>query len=208
MSTQSTPQSPDPAHLRELYGRLCTAYHAIDDFRSKLLGFLPLVSGLSIWGLILEEKIKEKHLDEIGLLGATITLALALYELKGIQKCVGIIKQGQALEKKIWPGQGEQGPGLFGRLASDGPLWPIVTEPAASALIYGAVLGSWVYVAKGMCPEYIRSALWAGGGVTGLMYLYWLYIKEIRSRLLPVVNAFSTRIRNLWKKQKSDSNNG
>jgi hypothetical protein len=27
------------------YEELCTSYRAIDDFRAKLLGFLPLVTG-------------------------------------------------------------------------------------------------------------------------------------------------------------------
>jgi hypothetical protein len=37
-------------NLRTTYEQLCNSYRAIDDFRSKLLGFLPLITG---GGLIL-----------------------------------------------------------------------------------------------------------------------------------------------------------
>ena len=37
-------------HLSSAYDQLCSSYRAIDDFRAKLLGFLPLVTG---GGLIL-----------------------------------------------------------------------------------------------------------------------------------------------------------
>jgi len=35
----------DAPNLRATYEQLCQSYRAIDDFRAKLLGFLPVVSG-------------------------------------------------------------------------------------------------------------------------------------------------------------------
>lgn len=34
-----------PENLRTAYKELCNSYRAIDDFRAKLLGFLPLATG-------------------------------------------------------------------------------------------------------------------------------------------------------------------
>jgi hypothetical protein len=36
----------------KVYDQLCISYRAIDDFRAKLLGFLPLVSGSGIFLLL------------------------------------------------------------------------------------------------------------------------------------------------------------
>jgi (4S)-4-hydroxy-5-phosphonooxypentane-2,3-dione isomerase len=38
-------QDPDSTFLLPAYQESCNSYHAIDDFRTKLLGFLPLVTG-------------------------------------------------------------------------------------------------------------------------------------------------------------------
>lgn len=35
--------------LRLVYEQLCDGYHTIDDFRAKLLGFLPLMTGTGIF---------------------------------------------------------------------------------------------------------------------------------------------------------------
>jgi hypothetical protein len=36
-------------HLKAAYQELCHSYRAIDDFRAKLLGFLPLATGTGIF---------------------------------------------------------------------------------------------------------------------------------------------------------------
>src|SRR5256885_9485547 len=43
----------DTESIRAVYEEVCNSYHAIDDFRMKLLGFLPLTS---VVGLLLAEK--------------------------------------------------------------------------------------------------------------------------------------------------------
>jgi hypothetical protein len=35
----------EPNHVGAAYDQLCISYRAIDEFRAKLLGFLPLVTG-------------------------------------------------------------------------------------------------------------------------------------------------------------------
>jgi hypothetical protein len=43
--TKAATDTNKPDYLLAAYNQLCTSYHAIDDFRAKLLGFLPLVTG-------------------------------------------------------------------------------------------------------------------------------------------------------------------
>jgi hypothetical protein len=40
--------------LRAAYTEVCQSYERIDDFRAKLLGFLPLVSGTGLFLLLKE----------------------------------------------------------------------------------------------------------------------------------------------------------
>ena len=43
---------PQDEKLKTTYDQLCYSYRAIDDFRAKLLGFLPLATGTGIFLLI------------------------------------------------------------------------------------------------------------------------------------------------------------
>ncbi len=45
-----------PEDAVKIYNELCTSYRAIDDFRAKLLGLIPLVTGTGI--SLLFKKIK------------------------------------------------------------------------------------------------------------------------------------------------------
>ncbi len=85
-----------PEDAVKIYNELCTSYRAIDDFRAKLLGLIPLVTGTGI--SLLFEKIQNAQdipietkglLTAIGVFGALITLGLFSYEIFGIKKCGG-----------------------------------------------------------------------------------------------------------------------
>ena len=43
------PDTQKAENLRTVYRELCSSYRAIDDFRTKLLGFLPLATGAGIF---------------------------------------------------------------------------------------------------------------------------------------------------------------
>lgn len=78
--------------LIKVYDQLCQSYRAIDDFRAKLLGFIPLVTGAGISFLfekipnIQDISVETKNLlAAVGVFGTLITLGLFSYEIFGIK---------------------------------------------------------------------------------------------------------------------------
>jgi hypothetical protein len=126
---------------RTAYDQLCTSYHAIDDFRAKLLGFLPLVTG---GGLILltgrTDEVRREFFRPVGFFGIVVTTGLLAYELNGIKRCRELITAGEALEVDMRLDHGQ----FHGRSKA---AFSIITKPFAAALIYPAVLAAWSYLA-------------------------------------------------------------
>jgi hypothetical protein len=91
-------ESDDPK-LRATYDQLCASYRAIDDFRTKLLGFLPFVTGA---GLILltgrQASFAREFFPPVGFFGLIVTAALFSYEIFGMRKCHDLIILGKQLE--------------------------------------------------------------------------------------------------------------
>lgn len=85
-----------PEALKLAYAELCKTYHAIDDFRGKLLGFLPLASGAGILLLVNNAFVEEakrnfalQYALPIGVFGFIVTLGLFFFEINGIRRCMG-----------------------------------------------------------------------------------------------------------------------
>jgi hypothetical protein len=152
--TNATTDTNQPDYLLPAYNALCSSYHAIDDFRAKLLGFLPLVTG---GGLVLlsgrAEDVRKEFFGPVGRFGILVTLGLLAYELFGIKKCHALIQAGQTLEREMHLPVGDkrvgdkpdEPAGQFIRRPNN-LLW-VVNEPFAAALIYPAVLAAWSYLA-------------------------------------------------------------
>jgi hypothetical protein len=104
----SLPSNGDAPVTRTAYGQLCLSYRAIDDFRTKLLRFLPLVTG---GGLVLltgqQAGFTEEFFTPIGVFGLAATLGLFSYEIFGIKKCHALIKSGHALEMSLGLEEGQ-----------------------------------------------------------------------------------------------------
>jgi hypothetical protein len=138
----------DPDNLRAAYNQLCDSYRAIDNFRAKLLGFLPLVTG---GGLILlagqAKDVRQELFTPAGLFGIAVTTGLLAYELFGVKKCHALLKAGEDLECELGSPLDEKGKpaGQFGRRPNH--LLGVVNEPFAAAAIYPAVLAAWTYLA-------------------------------------------------------------
>ncbi len=159
--------------LKTAYTEVCHSYHLIDDFRARLLGFLPLVSGTGIFLLLSDTFIKSvnlstKYLTVIGLFGFVITLGLLFYELRGVQRCLRLIAVGEELEKLMGVrGQFVRWPHSVGRF---------INEPIAAGIIYSMVLATWSYVA--MISSWPAAAIWVAGIVflIGFMSTWQFYI--------------------------------
>ena len=141
------PASKDHPDLSKVYDQLCQSYRAIDDFRAKLLGFLPLASVGGAFLLLNDvlvnpekSKFVKPFVEPLGLFGFLITLGLFFYEIYGIRKCHALIEAGKQLECSlgITDGQFKSRP--------HNVLW-VINEPFATGVIYPAVLAGWMFLA-------------------------------------------------------------
>jgi hypothetical protein len=90
------------------YAEICKSYHAIDDFRMKLLGLLPLASIVAVAFLdtskILATAPHDRSSELISfaaIFAAMLTLALFGYEVRGIQRSHNLITEGKHLEQLL-----------------------------------------------------------------------------------------------------------
>jgi hypothetical protein len=162
--------------LRSAYGQLCESYRAIDDFRAKLLGLLPLVTG---GGLVVVtrggEDVDPDLLRPVGVFGALVTLGLLAYELYGIRKCHALIDAAKRLEAAMGLPAGQF-------TARPGSVWGFVNEPFAAAIIYPAVMAAWIFLAAySPATSPVRLAAWVFGigAVVVLGYSTWLRREDI-----------------------------
>lgn len=174
-------------YLKDEYDHVCSAYERIDDFRAKLLGFLPVVSGGGLFFLL-------KQADEAagettattgdvsllvisgGIIGAIFTLGLLLYEERGIHYCIRLIALGGMLEDRL-----EIYPGRF-RHWPEGGVSRYVNEPVASGIVYSAILAAWSFVAMSSMPK-LAVVIAVLIGLTSLILTY-LFFRHVRKKEL------------------------
>ncbi len=126
------------------YSELCKSYHAIRDFRGKLLGLLPLASGGGIALLLYVEM--PRHLIALGVVGVLVTAGLLVYELHNMWKCTELICQGARLEQALGGGQFRVHPVvLTGGCEQNRPVRGL--HFSAALLVYLSVMAGWLYVA-------------------------------------------------------------
>lgn len=154
-------------NLKAAYQQLCDSYRAIDDFRAKLLGFLPLATGTGLFLLLgpLSNQT-QPYLGPIGAFGLAITLGLFCYELYGIKKCHHLIEAGQYIEGQL------SIPGQFLNRPRAVAGW--INEPFAAGIIYPAVLAAWMFLASAF--PWPRAVAWSS-------YALWITIVVFLSGL-------------------------
>ena len=182
---------PDPIlnkeqyeNLRLVYQELCNSYRAIDEFRTKLLGLLPLATGAGIFLLVGDNdaaQLLTLYSGAIGTFGIAVTFGLFCFELFGIKKCTQLINDGKAIEKIISI-QAEDDKkkklGQFDR-RPDG-VAGFINEPFAAGIIYPAVLAAWTYIALFEEPVPGCVKFWTVGVFVvffGITFFYTLYLK-------------------------------
>jgi hypothetical protein len=146
MATSPDNNNKGNPDLIKVYDQLCLSYRAIDDFRAKLLGFLPLASAGGAFLLLNDVlvnadkgKFAKPFLKPLGLFGFVVTLGLFFYEIYGIRKCHALIEAGIQLESSLGNIEGQF------RKRPRSVLY-LINEPFATGVIYPAVLAGWMFL--------------------------------------------------------------
>jgi hypothetical protein len=93
--------------LVKAYEEICKSYHAIDEFRTRLLGLLPFSSLVGVFlldpaGMISDTTIEPNQLfGYVALFAALLTLALFGYEIRGMRRTHTLIAEGFHLEQQL-----------------------------------------------------------------------------------------------------------
>ena len=132
------------------YAEICRSYHAIDDFRTKLLGFLPLTS---LVGLLLldtnnmlsfQELISNDILGFAAIFAALLTLSLFGYEIRSIKRTDHLIREGTHLEKQLGIGHGHFN---LCEEEHDAVTAKIFNSKVVACIIYSVVFSAWLFIA-------------------------------------------------------------
>jgi hypothetical protein len=141
------------------YAEICRSLNVIDDFRARLLALLPLSSGAGIFLLLTTTPEngdgRPDYLGPIGVIGALISLGLAIFEVREIRICRHLVSAGARLEVRMKFDK-ESGQFLGRPTPSTGaekrePVWKQVVYPSvpmASAIVYSTVIAAWGYLAS------------------------------------------------------------
>jgi drug/metabolite transporter (DMT)-like permease len=162
-TTELTPLKPiatgdNKAALLGVYEEICKSHQAIDEFRMKLLGLLPLASlaGIFILGRADIPSIQpgsklnsdpNQLVSFIAIFAALFTLALYVYEIRGILRCHNLVKKGSAIEEAL------QVSGQFSNckdehnIAKTDKRHAIFNAIVAACFIYSLVFAAWVFLA-------------------------------------------------------------
>jgi hypothetical protein len=147
------PRVADKAALLAAYEEICRSYHAIDEFRMKLLGLLPLASLVAVFlvdknGVLGGTQPGEAQRDLIGfaaIFAAMLTLALFGYELRGIQRCHNLIEEGVHVEELLGIGHGQ-----FHVCAEEHAdptrVTRVLNAKLGACVIYSLVFSGWLFM--------------------------------------------------------------
>jgi hypothetical protein len=140
--------------LLAAYGEVSKSHHAIDDFRMKLLGYLPLASLVGVFlldvdNLIAREPANSVSSELIGfaaMFALSLTLALFSYEIRGIRRCHNLIVEGQHIEDQLGIGHGQ-----FHVCAEEhkdpSAVAKVLNAKLAACTIYSLVFAGWLFIA-------------------------------------------------------------
>jgi hypothetical protein len=176
--------------LLAVYAEICKSYHAIDDFRMKLLGLLPLTSVAGILLLNIDTPTSTGIAGTPDLVAfaavfaSAFTLSLFVYEIRGILRCDGLIKRGREIEDALTlRGQFWQCEDEAGRAPTTLPqkLGRFINTTVAACTVYSLVFAAWVFLALrygyGLAPFGCAALAATFGIVVGL--LAYLLVRKV-----------------------------
>jgi hypothetical protein len=128
---------------KQLYDQVCVNVRTTDDISFKLLGLVPLVSGVGITVLLSKDisSFSLPILVFVGIFGAVVTFALYRWELKNTHLCLWLIRLGSDLERHHF--------GLTQGQFLDRPPEPAflgwrISKRTAEKIIYSAAIVAWI----------------------------------------------------------------
>jgi hypothetical protein len=130
---------PQQDTLFTLYREICNGWRMLTDVRFKLLGFIPVISGVVLFSLLSDKPEGPSPLARMGiaLFGLLITVALYVYEKRNSELYDDLISRGRKIEEELGIDTG-----LFrGRRV---PSNQFVKHDIAINLIYGASIAAWL----------------------------------------------------------------
>ena len=169
------------------YEEICKSYHAIDDFRMKLLGFLPLASLISVFlidknalvATSAQTGIVENELVQFaGIFAAMLTLALFGYEVRGIQRCHNLITEGKHLEQMMGVEHGQ-----FHVCEEEHANSPVraLNAKLIACVIYSLVFAAWFFITLrfGFAHEAGTCVLLTTGAGLALAIANYLLVRKL-----------------------------
>lgn len=148
-------QEENTEHLLKAYEEICKSYHAIDDFRTRLLGFLPLSSLIGIF-LLDPAKVASTEIMPIkellgfaSLFAALLTLALFGYEIRGMRRTHILVTEGFHLEQQLGIKHGQFHICVEQKCPDpldDSRILTFFNSKFVACFIYSTVLMAWVFI--------------------------------------------------------------
>jgi hypothetical protein len=138
-----------------VYEQICKTYHSIDDFRTKLIGYLPLSSLLGIFLLNKDSLwingtgqnvLSTEPITFASAFASLLTLALFSYEIRGIQRSHNLIKEGEHIEKALHIRHG-QFQICCKEHENKSPITRFLNAKLAACAIYLLVFAAWLSIA-------------------------------------------------------------
>lgn len=144
---------PQPLSTREqevlikLYEEVCSSWRTLTDVRFKLLGLVPIVSGLFLIRLLSGDGPPPTVKAGIALFGLAVTSALWMYEVRNSELYDDLISRGRRIETELGVGTGHFRGRL--KLVSRHLLGPLglrvrIQHDIAINLIYVASMIGWL----------------------------------------------------------------
>jgi len=125
--------------LFTLYREACNGWRMLTDVRFKLLGLIPVVSGVILFSLLSNKSDGPSPMARMGiaLFGLLITLALFVYEKRNSELYDDLISRGRKIEEELGVDTGI----FLGRRESSHKL---IKHDVAINLIYGTAITAWL----------------------------------------------------------------
>lgn len=179
---------PSAGGLETIYKQVAIQHDRIDDFRAKLLGFLPAVTGVGLFALVKTEATDPEFLVAIGLFGALAAMGLFVHELRGITDCYMLIAIGHKLEESL----ANKADAKFGpfttRFRLKGWYEWFVSRETAACIVYPATITAWAVLgawgvqelrpgALGSRVPVLAVVLFIGAALIAEFMLHWSFYK-------------------------------